>query len=259
MAARRVPRRRPVLRDLGLPDHDAAPRRAAVDRDDLAARTSCPAGHAACCPRSRSCCVVTLLGWPRSSGATRSPRSERGRRRRPCTSSELVADLPRPELLRGDRPPVAAAASVVARDRGAVLPALAAGRARDRVVARQERARRHRRGRHGRRGRVGRVDGRARRARERAVRRRRVAHLLRHRHPRVGAAARLRRGRRDRDARPRPADRPEPAQPSRATSSAWPRSPRSSGCCSRRASSMPGCTAAGSWRWRRSASSSWSP
>ncbi len=129
LAVRRVPRRRRVLRAVRLPDHLTAAGRTAPDRPDQtghvlgapgpppAAGPGARADHrrggvpaATCCRRS-SCgllrgdalaALVYVANWRMI---------YRGRR-----------------LLRADLGPVAAAAHLVARHRGAVLPALAAGR-----------------------------------------------------------------------------------------------------------------------------------
>ena len=102
-------------------------------------------------------------------------------------SSTTRATSPRPDA-------VAAPARLVARDRGAVLLAVAADRPADRALATPRDTGRRRAGRDVRRDRVGRVDGGAHDPRQRALRQQRVALLLRDGHARVRAAARLRRG-----------------------------------------------------------------
>ena len=119
------PRRRPLLRDLRLPHHDAAAGRSFAAPDDLVPRlprAACPAAAA------RRSALVLLddarrLG-PRLAGCARrrSRAASRGRGLR----HELVADRPRPETI-SPRPAARRRCStLVARDRGAVLPALAA-------------------------------------------------------------------------------------------------------------------------------------
>ena len=87
-------------------------------------RSAAPAG---CCPRSASCCSP----WPASGSSCA---SEAGELRGDIVAAagyvvELVADRRRPLLLRAGQPAAAAAAPVVAGDRGAVLPGVPAGRA----------------------------------------------------------------------------------------------------------------------------------
>ena len=113
-------------------------------------------------------------------------RTRHGRRRH--LLHQLVVDRQQPELLRGPRPSPAAAPPLVARRRGAVVPALAVGvRGGHRPRAGPRRAL----GGAGaaRRAGVDRVDGRRLRSR-----RRRLPRLLRHGHPHLGAADRGRDG-----------------------------------------------------------------
>ena len=135
--ARRLLRRRGVLRRLRVPDHHAAGRGARALRADLVARLLGPAGPpAAPCAR----------GPPRH----RRRRHPDRRHRQPghdAAAGLPVVDLlpqqlgpdPRRRPVLGGRP-AAAAAPMDARDRGAVLPRLAAGVRRPRQVRAQDRA-----------------------------------------------------------------------------------------------------------------------
>ena len=129
VGAWRLPRRRRLLRPQRLPHHDPAARRvAATGRIDL--RRSGPAGRAGCSRRSCSCSSRVAVY------ARRGRRSRRARpaapRRRSSTLGYVAnwTSLLAPVVLRAVRRAVAAAAHVVARDRGAVLPGVAARRAR---------------------------------------------------------------------------------------------------------------------------------
>ena len=123
-AARRLRRRRRVLRDLGLPDHLAAAARGRAHRDDLAARVlGAPrAPHPA--RRAASCCVVCALAtvlfvpglnWQQFFGEIRA-------------STLYVQNWHWPHRRSTTSPPTSAlagAALLVAVGGGAVLPRLA--------------------------------------------------------------------------------------------------------------------------------------
>ena len=233
LAAGRLPRRRPLLRHLGLPDHDADPRGAARRPGRSRSATSSPAARAACCRRSPLVLVTTLvlsaLFWRDSLAEVKSG----------VLASALYvqnwwlifhdqsyfASTGRP-------PPLQHVWSLAIEEQFYLLwPPIVL------LIALKLRrnARVGDRGRRGRRrDRVGGLDGRARRARERPVRRRRLAPLLRHRHARVRAAARLRRGGARDVAGPRaPDDDAQAAQPDRRRRRAGRARRSSSGCSSR--------------------------
>src|SRR5262245_49074186 len=124
MGARRLPRRGRVFRTLGIPHHVAPARRVEDKADDRAGR------------------LLGATGAPTAPGARATPprggpvcRARRaGRSARPPAGRGIVVALLWPQLafhrgrtliLRRLRGPVAAAPPVVARDRGAVLRAVA--------------------------------------------------------------------------------------------------------------------------------------
>ena len=182
MGQGRIPRRGRVLRALGLPDHDAARARVPAGPGDRAHRVLGPARPPPApgpVPRPD---LRRALHPPlrRALGAGRDPQR---RHREPLLRRELaVRDRPAVllhALLRG----IAAAAHVVARDRGAVLHRVAP----DRVGLPPSRqgvdptpCRRV----HGRRARLDLPDGHA------VPGRRSLTRLLRHRHARAHAAHR---------------------------------------------------------------------
>ena len=154
--ARRLPRRRHVLRPLRLPDHLAADHRARGHRPDRPVPVLAPARAAAAAGR-----VPGHRGHRAGGGdlPARRRRADARRRDRLLLLRQQLAPGPGAAVLLRDVPaPVAAAAPVVARRRGAVLPAVAA---RPRLL--HEQARPHADGAaHARaRGRVGDRDGRS--------------------------------------------------------------------------------------------------
>ena len=182
----RVPRRRRVLRRQRLPHHVTAGRGTAGVDDDG------PQAVLAAARQAAAACAVRHAGRDlrlrRGRGAGRALPPAHRRPRRLHVLDQLVAHREQAELLRGAGPAAAAAPPVVARGRGAVVPAVAAGvRAGDGARARANRA-------PGgadpaRRPRIDGVDG----DRLRPVGRR-VPRLLRNGHSCVGPADRRRRG-----------------------------------------------------------------
>ena len=183
---RRLPRRRRVLRDQRLPDHVPAPRPTGASTGRSGSRGSGSGGPGDSCPRSSPC-----SSWCRSTRCSSSPTSSTS-----C-AGEVIAALLYVEnwflifrdlsyfAARGTT--VAAAARVVARGRGAVLPPLAAhpharahGLGQAAATRCSSRVAR-------RRARVDGRDGGALRAVHRSV-----ARLLRHRHARRHVVARRR-------------------------------------------------------------------
>ena len=128
---------RPLLRAVGLPHHHPPARGVGGDRRPRTWPRSGAAGPGACCRRC-SCVVAALalyLSSTRSSagpGANGSGRPVRPPRRCPrhaALRGQLARHLRPPVLLRPVLDALAAAAHLVAGDRGAVLPGLAAGAA----------------------------------------------------------------------------------------------------------------------------------
>ena len=181
LAPRWIPRRRCLLRDQRVPDHDAPAGRTRAARPDpapglLAAARAASAARAV--PGARGHDLARA--W--SSRRTRSRRCAATRWPHSAYVTELVPDRPAAVVLRGHGAPVPAAAPVVARRRGAVLRGLAARPGR-RPAARTPA--RHARRQPGRGDRIGPADGVALPAGSRSL-----AGLLRHRHARHRAAPR---------------------------------------------------------------------
>ena len=191
---RRVHRRRCVLRAERIPDHLAASRRTRPHRRDRPARVLGA-------PRPTAAARVDRRG----DGGRRAARAvpvQRGRRRarrrgrRLLLGGQLGLRVPPHGLLHAGRPPVAAAAHLVARGGGAVLRRVATGaRCRRRTARLGHQAPGHQadaahgpdgRRRHRRRG-CGGIGGRG---VPDGLRRVAEPCLLRHRHPRAGAARR---------------------------------------------------------------------
>ena len=125
VARRRLPRRRGLLRPLRLPDHHPAAARAAPERRSIGLQAfwnrrahrllpAVMAMIAVVCGISALFHAADLVHVP-------------GRRaRQPAVRPELVGDRRPPAVLRAVRPALAVHAPLVAGDRGAVLPAVAA-------------------------------------------------------------------------------------------------------------------------------------
>ena len=153
LAAGRLPRRRPLLRPQRLPDHVAAARRMGGAKPDrpapllAAARAAAAAG-----PRRRRARGARPRRDLRPPGSR--PHAQRRGQLAPLLP-ELAPDRRQPVVLRGDGQPVAAAAPLVARDRGAVLRHLAAAA---RPLPRPPRPQAAAHARHRRHRRLGRAD-----------------------------------------------------------------------------------------------------
>ena len=150
LGRRRLPGRRRLLRPVGLPDHRDPPRRVAADGHDRAARLLPAAGPAAPAGALPAPARRRRLRRDRHPGRARP--AARRRAGGPDLRHELVPDREPAVVLPGARPTVAPPAPVVAGDRGAVLPRLAARPARpgppdqrpDRAAVRPRRRRRRR-------------------------------------------------------------------------------------------------------------------
>ena len=136
LGRRRLPRRGRVLRPQRLPDHDPAAPRVASSSTGTEWN---PIGHidlkAFWTRRARRLLPALLLVLGAVAiyavvdrRARRAPHDPRRRHRVAVLRRELAVHLERPVLLRAVRGAVAASSLLVARDRGAVLPALAADR-----------------------------------------------------------------------------------------------------------------------------------
>ena len=138
MGLRRLPRRRSLLRSFRLPDHEPPARRVGGDRPDQAWGVLGPTGPEAATralPRPRRDRRLRRLEWPvRPARLGRPGRPAWPTGRRPghvVLRRQLACDLRPPVLFRPVLRTVAARAHLVAGDRRAVLPRLAAGAALD--------------------------------------------------------------------------------------------------------------------------------
>ena len=125
LRARRLPRRRGVLRRQRLPDHRRCCSPSAARRAASRCSGSGCGARAGCCPRcsccSRSSSLYALLFLPDSIGTLKSDTLAAL-----TYTSNWWQVISHQSYIVGGRPARAAEAPVVARDRGAVLPAVAA-------------------------------------------------------------------------------------------------------------------------------------